>query len=94
MSVTSSGENSAGIGETPHHEENSREPCRSKTAISGIPVPESHDRVQPERRKGHQVISTATYFRAERRGSGGVGYGGSYVPTDVEADAGDGMHDE
>lgn len=57
-------------------------------------MPESHDRVQPERRKGHQVISTATYFRAERRGSGGVGYGGSYVPTDVEADAGDGMHDE
>ena len=41
-----------------------------------------------ERRQGHQMISTATYYRAERRGSYGYGHdeAGDSVVGGVESD--------
>ena len=41
-----------------------------------------------ERRQGHQMISTATYYRAERRGSHGCGHGEAddWVAGGVESD--------
>ena len=41
-----------------------------------------------ERRQGHQMISTATYYRAERRGSHGYGHGETddWVVGGVESD--------
>lgn len=35
----------------------------------------SYGPYRQERRKGHQVISTATYYQVERRGGTGYGYG-------------------
>jgi hypothetical protein len=57
------------------------------TAIAGESVPES---ARQERRKGHQTISTAAYYRAERRGSDGYGHeeADDWAAGGVESDRG------
>jgi hypothetical protein len=44
--------------------------------------------VRQERRKNHQLISTATYYQAERRGLAGFGYGETQdgLEADTEID--------
>lgn len=84
-----------GVSETQSHKKNIPERPQSERNPPGRPLPgETHDRAQQERRKGHHIISTATYYRAERRGTGAFRSGGSYFPTDGGADAGDEAYDE
>ena len=79
-----------GVSETHSHEKNIPERTQSERNLPDSPVPgETHDLVQHERRKPHHIISTATYYRAERRGTGAFRSGGSYVPVDGAADAGE-----
>ena len=42
--------------------------------------------IRQERRRGHQLISTATYYRAERRGMSGYSYGEPQDWVDGDAD--------
>ena len=44
--------------------------------------------IKQERRRGHQLISTATYYRAERRGLSGYSYGEpqDWVDGDTDLD--------
>ena len=96
MSGIQSGENSIdqiGISETQSHEKKSLERTQSEQDSSGNPSPgATHERAQ-ERRKGHHVISTETYYRVERRGSGAF-RSGSYVLVDGGTDTEDGVFDE
>ena len=48
----------------------------------------SYESVRQERRKNHQLISTATYYQAERRGLAGYGYGETqdWLDADTETD--------
>ena len=81
--------------ETQSHEKNIPERTQSERNPPGRPLSgETHDQVQHELRKGHHIISTATYYRAERRGTGVFQSGGSYVPADGGADTGDETYDE
>jgi hypothetical protein len=43
-----------------------------------------------ERRKGHQLVSTETYYRTERRGISGYSYGEpqDWMDGDIEIDGG------
>ena len=80
-----------GVSETQSHEKTIPERTQSERNLPNRPVPgEPHDLVQHERRKRHHIISTATYYRAERRGTGAFRSGGSYVPVD----GGDEAYDE
>ena len=47
-----------------------------------------YESVRQERRKNHQLISTATYYQAERRGIAGYGYGEAqdWLNADTETD--------
>lgn len=57
----------------------------SSESIAAPPVT-----VRLERRKGHQMISTATYYRAERRRSSGYApdENDDWLVSEVEADGG------
>lgn len=50
----------------------------------------AYEPIQHERRKGHQVITTAAYYRRERRGAGSYGQDEAqdWQETDAETDGG------
>lgn len=84
-----------GVSDTQSHEIKTPEQVQSERNPLGRTLSaETHDRAQHERRKGHHIISTATYYRAERRGAGAFRSGGSYFPVDGGADTGDKTYDE
>lgn len=51
----------------------------------------SYGPFKQERRKGHQVVSTATYYQVERRGNTRYGYGETQDWLDPDSES-DGAH--
>ena len=68
--------------------ENSIEEATEKPVTGNPAETGSYGRFKQERRKGHQVISTATYYQMERRGNTRYGYGETqdWLDSDPESD--------
>lgn len=63
--------------------EDTEKPITGSPATTGF-----NGSFKQERRKGHQVISTATYYQVERRGSAPYSYGETqdWLDSDPESD--------
>ncbi|MBA4142103.1 MAG: hypothetical protein H0X43_03655 [Nitrosospira sp.] len=51
-----------------------RSTADQKSVAGELTAADGNEPGRHERRKGHQIISTATYYRTDRRGSGNFGY--------------------
>ncbi len=61
--------------------ENTEEAITANPAATG-----SYGLYRQERRKGHQVISTPSYYQVERRGGARYGYGETQEGSDPESE--------